>query len=368
MTAAADRAPVAVGDALPRRQHNRRADAASLRFWSRSIGEMNPRYVDRAYVSALRGPAFAAHPCWLASVHNGVEYIGPAGTYPVIGRVRWTFERPVVVGEPISVMAWLIDEAIKETALVGRTLVHTIQVEYLGAGGDLIATALTTLFHVDPEAARRVGKHAGWTRSRYTDGQFAQIEDGYDHEVIRGAAALYADDVQAGDTLPRIVRGPLTSEEVVLFVGAVGPLPSNEAFAALYAQGAVPGFMHPESGLLESTAASLLDDASAVHLGFPAAHDMGVDRVAHCATLVANWMSDLGALRELDVRLDEPHMLGDTAWFDGTVTSVTAAENGTRLVDVDLHVTNQHGATIATGRAAVVLPQRRGATSAVPRS
>lgn len=357
-----------MGDALPRRQHNRRADAASLRFWSRSIGEMNPRYVDQAYVSALRGPAFSAHPCWLATVHNGVEYIGPAGTYPVIGRVRWTFERRIVVGEPISVMAWLVEETIKETALMGPTVVHTVQVDYVGAAGDLIATAFATLFHVDPEVARRVGKHAGWTRSRYTDEQFAQIEDGYDHEVIRGATALYADDVQVGEPLPRIVRGPLTSEEVVLFVGAVGPLPSNEAFAALHAQGAVPAFMHPESGLLESTAASLLDDASAVHLGFPAAHDMGVDRVAHCATLISNWMSDLGVLRELDVRLDEPHMLGDTAWFDGTVTSIASAQNGTRVADVDLRVTNQHGTTIATGRASVVLPQRRTAPNTAQRS
>jgi len=352
-----------VGEALEHRQHNREAVGANARFWARSIGEMNPRFVDASYVSPVSGPAFCAHPCWLSSVHNGVEYIGPAGTYPVIGSVSWLFERPVVVGERIGVTTWLVGQTEKTTELSGVVLVDDVQVDYLGETGDLIASAVTTLFHVDPAQARQIGHYAGWTRSRYTDEQFEDIERCYDNEEIRGAGVRYVDDVRIGDVVPRIVRGPLTSEEIVLFVGATRPVASGEVFSELYDKGAVSGFVHPVSGLLESTAASLLDDPSAVHLGFPAAHDMGPDRVAQCATLVTNWMGDLADLRELDIRLEMPHMLGDTAWFDGTVAGIEVGEDRTGTIAIDLRVSNQRSETIATGRAIVELPRRRSSPS-----
>jgi acyl dehydratase len=320
---------------------------------------MNPCYVDAGYVSPVRGPAFGAHPCWLSSVHNGVEYIGPAGTYPVIGSVNWHFERPVVLGERIGVTTWLVGQAEKTTELAGKVLVHDLQVDYLDESGGLVASAVTTLFHIDPAQARGIGQFAGWTRSRYTDEQFEDIEHCYDNEQIRGAAVRYLDEVRIGEVLPPIVRGPLTSEEIVLFVGATRPVASGEVFSELYEKGAVSGFVHPESGLLESTAASLLDDASAVHLGFPAAHDMGPDRVAQCATLVTNWMGDLASLRELRVRLELPHMLGDTAWFDGAVVGLPHSGDRTGIVAIDITVSNQRSETIATGRAVVELPRRR---------
>lgn len=359
MTALAHTSELRVGDAVVHDQHNRYASEASLRFWARSIGEMNPRYVEPGYVSDVLGPAFGAHPCWLSSVHNTVEYIGPENTYPVIGETRWRFTRPVILCERVNARVWLVGEGTKDTHLAGPTRVHRLQVDYLGAGDDVIATAMTTLFHVDPERARSVGAHAGWERSRYTDEQFTRIERDYDEEIIRGAAAFCFEDVADGEELPRVVRGPLTSEEVVLFVGATRPVPSSENFAALHAQGRVSSFVHPESGLLESTCASLLDDTSAAFLGFPAAHDMGPDRIGQCATLVTNWMGDLGRLAQLDVRLERPHMLGDTAWFEGSVVQRSPHDDSTGTVTIALRVSNQREETIASGAAVVDLPRRR---------
>jgi acyl dehydratase len=363
MTALARPFEPRIGDALAHDQHNRYASESSLHFWARSIGEMNPRYVQPGYFSDLLGPAFGAHPCWLSSVHNTVEYIGPEHTYPVIGETRWTFERPVILGERVNARVWLVGAETKETRLAGPTLVHRLQVDYLGAGADVIATAMTTLFHIDPERARSVGKHAGWERTRYSDDQFTQIERDYDEEMIRGAASFCFEDVADTEELPRVVRGPLTSEEVVLFVGATRPVPSAENFAALHGQGRVSSFIHPESGLLESTCASLLDDTSAAFLGFPAAHDMGPDRIAQCATLVTNWMGDLGRLRELDVRLERPHMLGDTAWFHGSVVQRSPQGDTTGTVTIALSVSNQREETIASGTAVVDLPRRRSSES-----
>lgn len=352
-----------IGEALPHSQHNREALESSLRFWARSIGEMNPRYVNAAYVSPVLGPAFGAHPCWLSSVHNAVEYIGPPGTYPVLGSVHWIFERPVTVGERIRVTTWLVGETETETRFAGTTLVHEVEVDYLDERSNLIASAVSKLFHVDPAEARAIARYSGWTRSRYTDEQFDEIERCYDGEAIRGATPRYLQDVAIGEVLPRIVRGPLTSEEIVLFVGATRPVPSGEVFAELYEQGAVSGFVHPDSGLLEHTAASLLDDGSATFLGFPGAHDMGPDRIAQCATLVTNWMGDLATLRELDVRLEKPHMLGDTAWFDGTVVGLPQMGERGGIATLDLAVSNQRREKIASGRALVELPRRRLSTA-----
>ncbi len=101
----------------------------------------------------------------------------------------------------------------------------------------------------------------------------------------------------------------------------------------------------------------MVDDESARQLGFPAAHDYGIDRVSQAGSLLANWMGDHGRLRSLDVRLLSPCMLGDATWFSGKVTAVKI--DGDRFmgaVSVDIAAVNQRGENTVCGSAVVELP------------
>lgn len=343
---------------LPHRHHNTQATAASMRFWARSLGERNPLYTDDAYRGAT-GTPFQAHPCWLYSVQDTIVPRQAGSRLAVIAGTDWTFDRPVVLGDRFSTRAALLGERQAHGRFTGPATVQRVEVSYHDERGARVASAVSTLFLVDPHQARERGRHQGWKRYRYTEQELMAIEKAADAEQVQGATARYLEDVRSGDSLPAVVRGPMSSEEAVLFVGATRPCLGASAFARERRAGRVPAFQHPISGSWEAYAAGLVDDLSAQQMGFPAAHDLGIDRIAQMATLVTNWMGDAGRLVGLKSSLHAPHMLGDTSWFRGTTSVLERAAGASGAnVDVSVRCENQRGETTATAVAYVELPRR----------
>jgi hypothetical protein len=346
---------------LEHERHNTRADSASIRFWARTLGDRNPRYVSSSYADGYGGGRFQAHPCWLYSVHDTCVGVGHPGTVPVLAGTAWTFARAVRPGEEIVTATRLVSERTVDGRFGGPTPVQQIEVGYTGPGGDPIATAASTIFLVDPEQARQRGKFAEWKRWRYTAEQLAQIEETADAEsaqYARPARPRYWDEVSSGHALTPIVRGPLTSEELTLFIGATRPARSAEAFTADRLAGRTASFIHPRTGVYETYEAGFVDDDSARQLGFPAAHDPGTDRISYLASLVTGWMGPAGELRALKVRLTEPHMIGDTSWCHGQVSELRRSSARSGEVIIDLEVRDQADRPTALGRAIVELPLR----------
>lgn len=357
MEAAPDRSQVTAPGLLRHTRHNTEASSIGMRFWARSIGDRNPRHVAESYVSPSGGLGFVAHPCWLYSVQDTIITAGAPHLHPVIAGTEWTFRRHVVAGDRVYSVARLLGEKVRKTRFAGPSAWQRIGVQYVDAIGAEIATAVSTLVRVDPEAARKGSRHAGWRRWRYTEEELLRIERAYDAEQVRGGEPRHWEDVAVGESLPPIVRGPLSSEEVVLFVGATRPIPGAAAFTRDLAQGRAAGFIHPRTGAYESYAAGLVDDESARQLGFPAAHDYGIDRISQLGSIVINWIGDAGRLLQLNARLLEPNMLGDTTWFSGGVVGKQALEGDGR-VDIEVLGTNQRGQVTVHGTAGASLPRR----------
>lgn len=346
------------GQLLPHRRHNTQSSSASMRFWARSIGDRNPAFTQESY-SGETGGAFVAHPCWLYSVQDTILSSNAGERLSVIAGTDWIFDRPVVQGDTFTTRAALLDERRVSGNLAGDTTVQRVEVSYNDAIGARVARAVSTLFLVDPDAARQRGRHADWKRYRYTEQDLIDIEAAYDSEHVQGATPRYWEDVRQDEELPTIVRGPMSSEESVLFVGATRPCLGASAFARERCTGRIAGFIHPSSGIWETYAAGLVDDDSARKMGYPAAHDMGLDRIAQMASLVTNWIGDNGRLLRLDSRLVRPHMLGDTSWFKANVSSTEWKEgwNG-GLAHLDIRCVNQRDEVTAVGTATVQLPCR----------
>lgn len=350
---------------LPHTRHNTQATSIGMRFFARSIGDRNPRHVVESYQSQTGGAGFVAHPCWLYSVQDTAIASGPIDTCPIIAGTNWVFHKPVTLGEKIFTVARLVREWNRTGRLAGPGLFQEVAVSYLDGRGDELATATSTILHVSPEAAQRGGKYKDWQRWRYTHEELDRIERGYDAEQVRGDRPLYHEDVDVNTELPEIVRGPVSSEEIVLFVGATRPIPGMAAFTRDLAAGRARGFIHPRTGAHESYAAGLIDDESAQQLGFPAAHDYGIDRISQMASLITNWIGDAGRLVRLDARLPEACMLGDTTWFTGRVIGKAGNADGkgtaastTGLVHLESTGINQRGEVTVRASATVALPRR----------
>ncbi|CAN5444785.1 MaoC family dehydratase N-terminal domain-containing protein [soil metagenome] len=341
---------------LPHRRHNTQATSVAMRFWARSIGDRNPAFTDEAY-SGETGGSFMAHPCWLYSVQDTIVAADAKGRLPIVAGTEWTFDRPVVLGDTITTRACLIEERRVSGQFAGDTPVQRVQVSYHDAIGARVARAVSTLFLVDPDAARKRGHHADWKRYRYSEPELLAIEAAYDSEEVQGAKARYWEDLTVGDEIASIVRGPMSSEESVLFIGATRPCLGASAFARERRAGNVAGFIHPRSGIWETYAAGLVDDDSARQMGYPAAHDIGLDRIAQMASLVTNWVGDNGRLLRLDARLLRPHMLGDTSRLEAGVSSAELLQGTSGgSVQLEIRCVNQRNEVTAVGSATASLP------------
>ena len=158
-----------------------------------------------------------------------------------------------------------------------------------------------------------------------------------------------------GDTVPEVVKGPLTITSVVAFVQGWGSLYVRAHGLAFDMFERHPALGIPNDfGVPEPPERVHWDEAMARAVGVPGAYDYGPERVAWLGHLVTNWMGDAGFLRRLTVKVLRHNLIGDTTWCRGRVIAKTPGG----VVTLELTGTNQRDETIASGTAEVVLPAR----------
>jgi acyl dehydratase len=142
-------------------------------------------------------------------------------------------------------------------------------------------------------------------------------------------AKVYAEDVNVGDALPDVVKGPIQQIQLTRYAGASGdfnPIHQDDEFAKAAGMGGVFGH-----GMLT--------------MGF----------VGQCVT---DW-AGAGTVRKLGVRFAGLVRLKDVITCKGRVLD-KSSKHGTHLVDLELWAQNQRGEKVVTGKATVALPSRDG--------
>src|SRR5207247_4083133 len=205
---------------------------------------------------------------------------------------------------------------------------------------------------------RGPAKYGPAESTSYTPAQIDEIARAYGAEQIRGATPRRAGDVQIGDALPAVVKGPLTVTSVIAFIQGWGSLYIRAHGAAFDLFERHPALGIPNAfGVPEPPERVHWDEGLARAVGVPGAYDYGPERVAWLGHLVTNWMGDDGMLARLNVQVRRHNLIGDTTWCRGRVTAATVRD-GQGEVTLDLQAVNQRGEIIARGVATVVLPHR----------
>ena len=140
-------------------------------------------------------------------------------------------------------------------------------------------------------------------------------------------ARVYVEDVQVGDELPPLVKGPLAQIQLTRYAGASGdfnPIHQDAEFARAAGMGGV--FAH---GMLS--------------MGF-------------VAQALTDW-AGAGTVRRLGVRFAALVRLKDTVTCGGRVLAKTSKDDW-HLVDLEVWAENQRGEKVVTGRATLALPSR----------
>ncbi len=137
---------------------------------------------------------------------------------------------------------------------------------------------------------------------------------------------VYFEDVNEGDQLPSLVKGPIERIQLVKYAGASGdfnPIHVDEEYARSAGMKSV--FAH---GMLS--------------MGF-----MG--------QLITDWLGEEGELLRFKVRFKAIVWPGDVITNTGTIVK-KYEDNGKGLVDIELSGKNQDGQVTVTGSATASLP------------
>jgi acyl dehydratase len=138
---------------------------------------------------------------------------------------------------------------------------------------------------------------------------------------------VYVEDVQVGDDLPPLVKGPLQQIQLTRYAGASGdfnPIHQDDEFARAAGMGGV--FAH------------------------------GMLSMAFVAQAVTDW-AGAGTVRKLGVRFAGLVRLKDTVTCRGRVLAKTSKDD-THEIEVEVWAENQKGEKVVTGRATIRVPSR----------
>ena len=337
------------------------ATSDTLRNWCNGIGDLNPLYRDPGYGHVTRYGTQVGHPMFpMAFGWLGRTRWGLPGVHGFYAGNDWELFRHVRPGDRITAIERVVGVEEKQSKFSGRLVLQYVEACYYNQRSELVARGLGTCTRHERKAARDAGKYNDIQQHEYTSEAHDLIDQAVLDEPknIRGANIRYWEEVEVGEELPPIARGPLSLMDTMGFLVGCGR--GHTHGVILQAAVKHPGhfFRNPEAGGgVEYTGIGHHRESVAKEVGVPGTYDYGPQRSSWMCSLVTNWMGDAGFLKRVRTEMRRFNIVGDTTWCKGTVTR-KYVKDGFALVDIALAAENQRGEVTTPGIATVALPSR----------
>jgi acyl dehydratase len=336
----------------------------AIQHFAEGIGDRNPLWRSREYAQGTRWGAVLAPPTFLYAVDFTVVAPRLAGVQWIYAGTDWTFYDVVRLGDGFDPVTTFLGQELKGGEFARRWVMQTGHVRYVRrSDGALVAEANGhTARTPRGEALKREGrtKYELRTKQEYTAEQIEDIERQILAETPRGATPRHWEDVEVGEQVRPVVKGPLTTTDIVAwYAGAFGVRLYGGAHADVvhYRNRHADFHISEITGAKDNPGRGHLEVQTGSDVGMGGAYDIGPQRISWGAHMLTDWMGDDGFLHKLSVSVRRPNLVGDTTWWKGRVTGKQVVR-GHHLVELDVHTEDQLGHESARGRATVVLPSR----------
>jgi acyl dehydratase len=356
----------------------------AIRHWCEGYGDANPLYVDPRHGASTRWGGQIAPPGFEATMgYDRSPQPSEELARETRGALRGVqlfhsgnesrFYRPVVPGDVLD-KSQVVDQVDDKprSSFAGRSVIVTNLLQWANQDGAVVTDQRKWFVHAErkpvPPAGEAPEKKAEKPRDEpasYTDEQLEEIEALYDAEFVRGPETLWFEDVAVGDTLPTMVKGPLTITDMInMHMGGgwfgYGNPPLRMAYEN---RKKMRGFYTKnEFGAWDVVQRVHWDTELARKVGVPATYDIGPMRWAWLIHYCTNWCGDDGWLFRVRGEFRKFNYMGDTTWITATVTDARVDAELGPLVDIEVTGTNQRGQQNINGTATILVPSReRGA-------
>ena len=370
------RARIGVPEPHPQPPHYRRPNADAFRNAAIAYGDDNPLWCDPEYAETTCWDGLIAPPPLvggdtLVGEDEGAEVAtdvrdlmkgdplrGVHAFYAASGREWWAPLRPDRRVFRRNALVGVLD---KESEFAGRAIHEWTGQVFRDETGSILSGQYRLMIRTERRKARERKKYDTVVLAPYTDEQIAEIEGQYARERPRGAEPRLWEDVQEGDEIGPLVKGPLTVTDMICWhvgmgMGLYGVQPLRLGYLN---RTRIPRFFHrDELNIPDVMQRVHWDPDFARRSGNPATFDYGRMRETWLIHLCTDWMGDDAWLWKLDCEFRLFNYVGDTQWLRGRVVRRYLADGERPAVDLDIWAENQRGEVTTPGHATVLLPSR----------
>jgi acyl dehydratase len=352
------------------------------RHFVRGYGDTNPLYCDQDYAEKTRWGTLIASPTLFWTFDGDLE--PPGELRPEIAKkmrgdplrgvgslqadLTYNFYRPMKRGDRIYRKAAKTGIADKTSSWGGRAVHETTSFVSYNQDKE-VATVLRGMWIRGERRPVSEVKEPQPTPEVYTDEQLHEIDECYAHELEtqRGAEPRYWEDVEIGQELPRMVKGPIRVTDLILFHAGFGQsFPTYAHRLAYETRQSTPGlYTRNKLNVWDIVQRMHWEEDWAQKVGAGTVYDYGAIRETFLAHLVTNWMGDDAWLSKLHVQHRKFNFAGDTNWLVGKVVGKEMTDEGAE-VHLELRIENQRGLVLTPGEAVVLLPSRENGPVVLP--
>lgn len=337
-------------------QFNTCATKDAIRHYVLGRGDDNPLFCDEDYARASIYRDIIAPNTFLLTC-GFPRSLGLPGIHALFTGIDFHFHSPVKLGTNVRAVSAVHELSERVGEYAGRQIQQTTRTEYTDKGGGLLATLYSHAFRMERSQAGRSRKFSDLKRKTYSDEELDEIEEAYrqEHRSRRGGLKRFWEDIVVGESLPPLVKGPLSVTDNVAFLIGFGTV-----FVRAHRQWYEFRERHPGAGVKDKYGVWDVpervhwDEALAKSIGMPGPYDYGPQRIAWIDHFISEWSGDDAWLSRLSVKLKAPNFVGDTSWIRGLVSEKPSEG----VVVLDISIMDQRQRNTATATAEMLMPCR----------
>jgi len=335
---------------------------AILRF-AEGIGDSNPLWTDREYAAGTPYGGLIAPPSFIFCCLGSVQ-VGWRGLGGFHAETKLAFHRTIHEGDRITARV-IFDgfDGPDASSFAGRRIKDYLRQEYRNQHDELVATFICSRVRFERiEAQGRAESRAVTIPHPWTEDEIQQVEEDILAEAPRGAEPRCWEDVQVGDQIATITKGPLGLTDEIAFVAAgAAPIPRLAAHGVAlrrYRKHPRWAYRDPVTHALEPVYSVHYNDYAARLQGAQAAYDVGIQRTCWQIHSLTNWMGDSGKLKAADSQYRSHVYLSDVVRLGGRVVAKEIDDEGDHVVHLTTWARNQREKDVMPGAATIALPSR----------
>jgi acyl dehydratase len=344
-----------------------------IRNFALSYGDDNPLYTQFDYGARTRWGGQIA-PQMIMNCLSNPTYGDPipeelrkqtkglfSGVHVFVSGQSSEWYRPIYVGDELYGFGGTESVDEKRSEFAGRSVVSVRRSVRMNQHGEIVAINRMLAIMTERKESRERGKYMDIEPASYTDDEIAEIDAVYEKEQRRGAECRWFEDVEVGEELPKMAKGPFTLTDVILFHAGGSQLrPYGFGPSRLWHQSRkrIPKFyINNEMGIPDVAQRLHWESDWSKQIGNPMAYDYGIMRECWLNHFLNDWVGDDGWVFRQHDEMRKFNYIGDAHIITGEVTS-KRVEDGRCFVELDFRATNQRGTVTAPGNATVMLPSR----------